>query len=256
MTFSARTLAAIAAAMYILAPASHAADAGRSYAVMSLVGNAITVHTIRPGVGIRTESETRTVLPIREQVFDTAALGAADTAIKATQPGAKIVLMLTQDEGLYKAQNAMFAAPGANKDNLDYLFGLLKDRGVSHLLLITKEYDNAHFKVTNGFTGKGTLDGLGFYIDDTLDFRNSDDASASTGMLGPFAYLRVRLIDVRTLAVLKEAKATHSDIVVRPSASPNAMEMWTSMPSQEKIERLQDLIGKALKQAVPEVLAQ
>lgn len=248
--------AALAAALFTASPMIHAEAAPRSYAVMSLVGNAISLHTIRPSVGIRSEAETKNVLPIAEQVFDAAALAAADAAIKRVQPAAKVVLMMTQDAGLYAAQNAMFDEAHANKDNRDYLISLLKDRGVTHLLLITKERDNARFKLSNGFTGKGTLEGLGFYIDETPHFRNSDTADASQGMVGPFAYVKVRLLDAATLQLVRQARSISSSILVRPSAEPNAMQMWTSMASAEKIKHLEHVLGAAMKEAVPPALAQ
>ena len=246
---------ALGATLFSASPFSHAEAAPRSYAVMSLVGDAISLHTIRPSVGIRSEAETKNVLPIAEPVFDAAALRAANTAIKEVEPGAKIVLMMTQDAGLYQAQNAMFDEAHANKDNRDYLSSLLKDRGVTHLLLITKERDNARFKLTNGYAGKGSLEGIGFYIDDTTRFHDSETSDSSQGMLGPFVYVKVRLLDAATLKPVRQIRAIVSTILVRPSALPNAMEMWTSMASAKKVEHIEDLLDKAMKEAIAPVLA-
>lgn len=234
---------------------SQAQVAPRSYAVMSLVGNAITVHTIRPAVGIRTQAESKNVLPIAETVFDTATLRAADGVIKQVQPGAKVVLMMTSDPGLYAAQNAMFDAAHANKDNRDYLISLLKDRGVTHLLLVTKEHDSARFKLTNGYAGKGSLEGLGFYIDDTSHLRNGDTQDSATGMLGLFAYVKVRLLDAGTLALVRESAAPQSHIIIEPGATANAMDIWTRLASPKKIAYLEELLGDAMQEAIPKVLA-
>ncbi len=246
--------AAVAAMLFHVVPAQ-AQLAPRSYAVMSLVGDVINVRGVRPGVGTRSEAEGNWVFPINEPVFDTAALLAADGAIKAAQPGAKVVLMMTQDSGLYQAQNAMFDAAYANQDNRNYLIGLLKERGVSHLVLITKERANARFKLVDGYAGQGTLEGLGFYIDETLDLRTVATSEASSGMLGPYAYVKVRLLDATTLALVRETRATNSSILVKPSAMPNAMEMWTTLSSEKKIEYIKCLLGDAVREAVPGVLA-
>ena len=171
-------------------PGAVAQTKPRSYAVMSLVGNALHVYGVRPAVGTRTEAETRNVLEITDQVFDIAALESANKTIKHVHPGATVVLMMTQDAGLYKAQNSMFESPDANTENRDYLISLLKERGVSHLLLITKQRDFAQFKLTNGAAGTGQLEGLGFYIDDTTEFRTVNTSESSSGMVGPFAYLK------------------------------------------------------------------
>lgn len=255
MQFSSRMLiAAVAAMLFSACPASHARTAPRSYAVMSLIGNAISVHTIRPEVGSRTNADSKHVLPIAEPVFDVAALKAANSAILAAQPGAKVVLMTTQDAGLYLAQNAMFEAAAANKDNRDYLISLLKERGVSHLVLITKLRANAAFKVRNGYTGSGSLEGLGFFIDDTTLLRNSVTNDSSIGMLTPFAHMKLRLLDAKTLELVGEGDVAESTIIHRPSAVGNAMEMWTSLTSATKIDYIDSLLVSGMKKAMPELL--
>lgn len=249
-----RMVVAFAALLFSVAPAVHAETAARSYAVMSLVGNTISVHTVRPEVGSRTDGNSKHVLPITDTVFDVAALKAANSAIKAVQPGAKVVLMSTQDAGLYKAQNAMFDEAFANKDNRDYLISLLKDRGVSHLVLITKLRANAKFELRDGFAGSGSLEGLGFYIDDTTPLRNTKTFESSIGMLTPFAHVKLRLLDAATLALVGERDAVESTIIHRPSASPNAMDMWTSLTSATKIDYLDGLLCEAMKTAMPALL--
>jgi hypothetical protein len=255
MKFRSMLAVPLTALLLSISPFSNAQTAPRSYAVMSLVGDAITVHAIRPSVGTRGEAESRNVLPITETVFDTAALRYADGAIKQAQPGAKTVLMMTSDAGLYAAQNAMFDAAHLNKENRDYLISLLKDRGVTHLLLVTKERDSARFKLTNGAAGKGSLEGLGFYIDETTRLRNGDTQDSARGMLGPFAYVKVRLLDASTLAVVREISATQSRIIIEPSASSNAVDIWATMPSTKKITYLEELICEAMQEAIPKVLA-
>lgn len=256
MNFHPRSvLVALAALLFSVCPAIHAETAPRSYAVMSLIGNSISVHAVRPEVGSRTDGNSKHVLPIADPVFDVAALKAANSAIKQLQPGAKVVLMSTQDAGLYKAQNAMFDEAHANQDNRDYLISLLKDRGVSHLVLITRLRANAKFELRDGYAGSGSLEGLGFYIDDTTLLRNTQTSESSIGMLTPFAHVKLRLLDARTLALVGEEGAVESTIIHRPSASPNAMDMWTKLTSATKIDYLDGLLNNAMKTAVPALLA-
>lgn len=91
------------------------------------------MRSIQPGE--RSDAEYDNVLEIKENVFDVSALTLASAAIVQLQPGAKVVALMSEDRGLYKAQNAMFDAAAANKDNRDYLLSLLEDREVSHLVL-------------------------------------------------------------------------------------------------------------------------
>ncbi|MES2299281.1 MAG: hypothetical protein V4582_19730 [Pseudomonadota bacterium] len=243
--------------LLLLLPAAAMAQAPtRSYAVLSLVGDAIHLYTVRPEVGTHVPGESRHVLPIKDTVFDTAALAALEASIKQVQPNAKTVLLMSQDTGLYEAQNAMFEAPAAHQADRDYLIGLLKERAVSHLLLVTKQRDNAHFKLTNGVAGTGQLEGLGFYIDDTTEFRNTRSRTATRGMVGPFAYIRIRLLDAATLANLGEVKAAKSEIITNASIKMNAMDLWASLDSAEKVARIKALLDAAVREAAAPLLGE
>jgi hypothetical protein len=237
----------------ITGPAT-AQSAPRSYAVMSLAGDAITVLGESQQVGSNLPSHTRNVVPIQEPIFDQAALLAADGVIKSLLPGAKPVLMMTSDPGLYKAQNAMFDLPADNLDNRAYLKTLLKERGVTHLLLVTKTRENANFKLTNGHAGNGSLEGLGFFVDEMFETRNEETLERATGMVVPYAYVKVRLLDAATLELVGQASAMESRIVVRPSASPKAQELWTTLSHADKVDHLRGLLGCAMRGTLPQLL--
>lgn len=259
LNFAMRFQPALLAAAFLAALCGAATPAhaqARSYAVMSLVGNTLHIHAVRPAVGSRTEANSHHVLDVDAKVFDLTALQAANSALKTVQPSARTVLMMTDDAALYQAQNAMFDAPEANKDNRDYLISLLKDRGVSHLLLITRQRDHAYFKLTNGSSGSGQLEGLGFYIDDTTRFIDTQNQDRSQGMVGPFAYAKIRLLDAGNLAVLADAKATQSSIIARSSAEPSAMDLWESLTPSAKTDHINGLLDTAVRKAVTALLGQ
>lgn len=244
--------------MLLSATVCHASDtpaARRTYAVMSLAGNAISVLGVSQQVGSTLPSQTRKVIPIDDPVFDQAALLAADAVIKSRMPGTAPVLMMSADKGLYLAQNDMFEAPAANTENREYLKSLLKERGVTHLLLVTKMRENAAFKLTNGYAGNGSLEGLGFFIDEMYETRNTVTRDVSTGMVVPYAYVKVRLLDAATLEQLGEAGAKASTIIVRPSASAKAQEIWTTLSNAEKIDQLRGLLGCAMQDTLPQLLS-
>lgn len=246
---------ALAAALCIAAPFALAQSAAaRSYGVMSLVGNTLAIHSERPTVATRIKGSSRDVLPITDPVFDVAVLTAANSAIKAAHPGAAIMLMSTQDAGLYAAQNALFDSVEANADNRAYLIGLLRERAISHLVLVTKHRESAAFKVANGRVGNGSLEGLGFFIDDTLTFRDKANNDTSEGMLTPFAYVKVRLVDARTLEVLAERAVLESAVVTKPSAL-DAMQAWLALENEAKVGYMKHLLDRAMATAIPAVLA-
>lgn len=217
-----------------LALSAHAETVPRSYAVLSLVGDAISLVAFKPETGSRIADDTRNVQPVKDAVFDTAAIQAANNMIKQVEPGAQTVLMLTQDQGLYKAQNDMFDSAGANKDNRDFLLSLLKNRPVTHLVLITKHRGEAQLKLADSYVGKGRIEGLGFYIDDTLSTMNQKTLNSSRGILAPFAYVKLRLIDAKTLEVLAEKYVKESIVVGNSSATANGQQTWNILSGTEK----------------------
>lgn len=236
-----------------------AADPGasaipRNVAVLSLAGKTLMVHSVVQQVGSSLPSERRHALPIEEPVFDQAALLEADRVLKRIAPGIKPVLMMTADNALYQTQNAMFDQPAQNIEHRDYLLSLLKERGVSHLLLVTRHRDNAAFKLTNGYAGNGSLEGLGFFIDDMFETRDMQTREIATGMVVPFAHIKVRLLDAGTLQVLAEASTRQSTIITRSSSSRKAEEIWTSLGTADKVRYINRLLGCAMDATLPSLM--
>ena len=243
----------LAALLFSFSQAAAAQPAERSYAILSLIGDSVSIHTVRPDLGGRVPGENRIVVPYGSSVFDQAALVAADSAIKTLAPGARTTLMMSEDLALYQAQNAMFEAAADNKDNRNYLLSLFKAQKVSHVVLITKLRDNAALELSNGFAGHGRLEGLGFFIDDTIEVRTDQSRELRNGIVAPFAYVKVRLLDASTLAVVHEVKARESMIVARPSTAA-AVGTWAAVSDADKVSYLGQLLTQALEAAIPQLL--
>lgn len=252
----AKIVQAVACCVAVLASAgAHAQSAARSYAVLSLAGDALALHAIRHQVGSRTNHAPVEVLAMDEQIFDQTAIVAARAAVLNTQPGAKLRLMMTQDKGLYGAQNSMFDLPDAHREDREYLKSLLASQGVTHLLLISKLRGNAEFKLYNSTVGTGVLEGLGFYVDDMIDLRFRDTQDVARGMFAPFAYVRVRLLDAATLDVVRELSAKQSVVKVQPSADSSGMESFAALTGVDKVQHIRTVLESAMDDMVPRLLA-
>jgi hypothetical protein len=224
--------------------------------VLSLVGDTLTLQTSRHEVGSHTNSAPKQVLAMDGQLFDQLALIAARTCIEEVQPGAKAVLMATQDRGLYSAQNAMFELPDAHQDDRDYLKSLLKDQGVSHLVLISKYRSNALVELENANIGAGALEGLGFYVDDTINIRNTTTKDIGRGIMMPYAYVRVRLLDAQSLAVVRETTARKARIYAQPSVESSGMDGFNALSGTEKAKHIRTMLDDAMAVTLPDLLAQ
>ncbi|WP_426338941.1 hypothetical protein ACN9MZ_21500 [Pseudoduganella sp. S-14] len=66
--------------------------------------------------------------------------------------------------------------------------------------VISKFRGIAAIKLVDTAEGSGVLEGLGFYVDDTR----------SRGMVAPFTYVRVRLVEADSLKVVGEGTARQS----------------------------------------------
>lgn len=76
-----RALALSLAASSLFTPGAQARQAP-AYAVMSLAGDQLAIHAVRPEVGTRFGATTTHVLPMAEQSIDDAILLSANTALK------------------------------------------------------------------------------------------------------------------------------------------------------------------------------
>ena len=255
--FKPRFAIALAFCAGLLAPsAGLAADAAAPvYAVMSLVGDNISTEVFTRVIASRTEGNLKKMLPIESAVFDQAAVQAANGVVKRQKPGVKTVLMVSADKELHLQQNGMFETVEANKANREYLQNLLKNRGASRLILITKYKYDAEFQVANEHIGSGKIEGLGFYIDNETKLLNNSNFVSANGYVAAYAYAKVRLIDAATLNVLKEVVVKRSDVNANYNAPTADAMPWDALTSAQKITWLQDVLGGAMDEAIPKLLA-
>ncbi|KQV45828.1 hypothetical protein [Duganella sp. Root336D2] len=228
----------------------------RSVAVLSLAGNSLALHVQRHQVGSRTESSPVEVRRMEDQVFDQAAIIAARSSLLKLLPDAKLNLMMTQDKGLYSAQNELFEHPEQHVEDRNYLKTLLKEQGVSHAIVISKFRSVAAIKLLDATVGSGALEGLGFYVDDMIDTLNRRDDTRSRGMVAPFAYVRVRLLEADSLNVIGEGTAKQSFILARPSADSSGMDTFNKMTGADKVKNVRTALEYAMEAILPGVLAQ
>ena len=120
--------------------------------------------------------------------------------------------MLPTDPELHQAQNAMFDHPERSQANRDYLKSLWKDYPVSHLILITKYRATPEMKFMQQSEGTGKVEGLGFYMNNevTVTSYTEKNNQTSQGVLMPYAYLKLRLIDTSTMQVVREVNRKES----------------------------------------------
>lgn len=226
----------------------------RSYAIMSLVGNNLQTVVYTPSTGSNMNLNNKHDMPVTTAVFDAAAVEEINKVLKQQQPGAKTVMMLTRDPGLYAAQNSMFESPDATKEDRDYLKSLLKDRPVTHLILVTKLRAATEIAMYKTTEGTGRLEGLGFYMDNQMDVLDLGKGETGRGILAPFAYLIVRVVDAKTLDVVSEVRVKKSAVAFGSSQENPSRFSWNLMTAEQKVELLDEKIRSAVDDAIPRLL--
>jgi len=222
----------------------------RRVAILSLIGDEISLVVRTPHLtGNRTDR-----VQIPGSALDNYALLVLHDALSKTRSGLPIDLLEVNDPALYAAQDGLLDEQGSDARTVrDAMGKQLADVGASHLLLLTKHRGPARLRLTFGSVGEGQLRGLGFYLDHTLRVRRSDTSEVGRGLLAVFAYVRLSLVDARSLRVIR------SDVEVASSTfsaarNESGLDPWEALSPQQKVEELKRLLRKELLQMLPKVL--
>lgn len=220
-------------------------------AVMSVIGDSISVVNHRAQTGHLIDQNLREVLPIRETTFDDAVATAADDTIRTIAPSA-VVLPMRLPLRSTDARNMLF--DGQLFVPTEELAKAIKAERVSHLIVLTVLRAPTHLKTATSGVGSGTLEGLGFYVDHSLGMRRSDTGQRGQGFIAPYAYFKVSLIDVATLKVVREESVT-ANRMLSAARSTETTNPWDALSPERKISTLRALIMEHTKRVVPLLFA-
>ena len=81
----------------------------------------------------------------------------------------------------------------------------------------------------------------------------TDTGVAAPGLLAPFAYFQLSLIDVRTGTVVRDARVTLMQNL-SVAMFPGVTDPWEVLDAAKKVERLQQLITQGLAEQMGPLL--
>jgi hypothetical protein len=217
-------------------------------AVVSLIGDRLTLVTWLASTGTHLPANAQEVLPVHDIFFDRGALQAAKAAIQAADPTASTALMAFSGEEAYAAQGAMlvdqrFVAPA-------WLAAELAGEKATHLLLLTRLRADAHFPIVNGHVGEGKVEGLGFYVDYRKRLFDPAIPANGIGFIAPFACFKLSLIEVSTSAVLAQ-KLVSTGFLLNAARDEKGGDPWRAMTAQAKVAAIERLVKRQVAEAVP-----
>lgn len=232
------------------ATASNADIPQTHYAVLSLIGDSISVVMNQDSTGSLIDRKPHQSVDLPPAAIDNAALLAADDALRRGHPERATVLLQTASPELHKLQSQLIE--GDHLVPSPDLQSALGKAGADYLLLISKRRDTAALQTDRVALGSGTLYGVGFYIDAYHRLHRQDTGQNAQGYLAPFAYFNVFLIDLKTSAVVAErnitASRTLSNALNKTSSDP-----WDILNSEQKLRVLDDMISHQITKSVPEL---
>lgn len=228
----------VAAAMVLASGMAPAAE--RTYAVMSLAGDGVTLVQHRPTAGSSLSDRTRQFVPFDERVFDRGALVAMEAGIHHAEPLAKVILLAGRDAQALAAERDGLGKPTLAQSVADALRPRLPQVGATHLVLLLKWRDSAPLPLTEGELDVGELEGLGFYVDPTLVTNREQASSAPLGYFAPYAYFTIALVDLASGKVVAQERVHAAQPY--ESARSSTLKPWEAFGPDEKVRVLQQLL--------------
>jgi hypothetical protein len=241
----------ITAFLLLVCAALPAAAQPRHYAVLSLVGDRLHVAQYYPTESaFRSDGNLQAFVQLDDNSLDKTVLQAANAALKAADKSASPILLVAQDTSLYDAHAAILKSGRSSTMLLERIDPMLRGSGATHLVLVTKLRHEARVQqLKDTALGSGELEGLGFYVDAGRGAPN-ELGSAAHAVLGPFAYVKLELIDLAARKVIKEEKVVASRVIPTPGTS----NPWNALTSAQKVGALQDILRRETARAIPVLL--
>ena len=249
--------ALLVATLAVLPLAARAADPPaaapkRTVAILSLLGDELTMVIRRFATGSQMDRNVRQSIPIDDPSFDKAAMDATERALEEATPGAERLRFGIRDKALFAIQDGLLE-PGPESDGMRKgLQGLLAKTGATHLLLVTKRRDEFMFKLADGAsTGIGKVSGVGIFIDNSTRLRSTDTGQINTGFFVCYAYVKLTLLEAATLRVVATRHGTEQ--LMTSAATHSAANAWEALSDKGKVEHLIAAIDNAVFAAAREI---
>ena len=230
-----------------------AAEAAPTVAVLSLVGDEMSLVTRRGVTGSNLDRNDRQAIPLPDPSLDRAVAAAAERAIKERLPGAERLRVTVSDKRLFALQDAVLE-PGPESDPMRAaLQAMLQDAKATHLMLITKRRDTARFRLHDTHLGNGKVAGIGIFIDNVVALEDQETRIDGTGYFASYAYLKATLVEVATMRVLGSGNGT--DSMTTTAIGKSATLAWDALSSEGKVQNLMRVADTAAYQAARDVVA-
>jgi hypothetical protein len=217
-------------------------------AISSLVGDTLTVTVYRAATGSNLSNPSN-ILKVPGPLLDIALLKAAEEAVGKAAPDATVLLLKVAVAGSSVDPAAVVADDKVVAGNV--LVDALRQQGFTHLLTATKYRHNNVIRLADSSpsTGRGQLEGMGFYVDPSLPVQSVRTSERSVGIIAPYLYIQLRLVDLATMEVRTQTITASS--VAAAARNKTGMDAWGALTAEEKMKAAESLINSNVARAVP-----
>jgi hypothetical protein len=231
-----------------------AATAQRHYAILSLVGDEMVIVQRDLETGSRLDTNSRQAIQMPDASIDRAVVLAVEDGIRKAEPNARTTLLVSRRQSVYDSVTRALDKGGSTHAAFEAVKPVVASaKGATHLILVTKYRAQTRVRIPTGTVGHGNLEGVGFYVDYGSFSRAPYIADAERGVLSPYAYMRVSLIDLASGRVVSEERVMASNgYTVEVGTIGDA---WQALSAQEKDRRLQQVLREETARVVPTVIA-
>lgn len=248
--------AALAMAVVLCGPVAHAQQpAIGALGVFSLLGDTVqVVAATEAPTDTRIERLARESMDFKDIGLDLIALRVARESVQRQRPAARVLMFRAPAPQTLADQRDI--ATGATRAELPaWMVKTIDERKLTHLLLITRSRGPIDVRTADGDgIGRGTVEGIGFYLDTLYRIKNLDTGAVSTGLLAPYVEVRVQLMDAVSGELLRsyDIKQAFAYAAQDSQAAPDP---WSFMPMAEKVTILRRMVDEGMGRAMQDLLA-
>jgi hypothetical protein len=223
-----------------------------TYAILSLVGDHITVIGQGQQTGSHMDQNRRQVVQLPDAALDNFSVQVAGATIRNVRPDSSVIAFRAKDPALYALRDSW---RDADITQVAELMALVADQippsSDGHLLLITPYLNEIELRTDRDYRGTGKAAGLGLYLDPSTRMR-SHTGDQGVGFLGVFANFQLILVNLQSKAIEAQERVVAGTTYAAAQAADRTP--WNALSPADKIKALEFLVKRGIERVLPAML--
>lgn len=228
------------------------AQSPRSFAVVSELAREVNVVIYQPAIGSRLGNNMTDRIAMPQGVLDKFVLNHTRNLLAKEAPGSRVFLVAPLDVDLFENMQSVVAGQSINvpADAME----AFKSQGSTHLIVYSKHRSPTAIRFGNRTDGTGSLEGLGFYIDRTVEVTSREDRQTGNGYLAPYLHARATLVDLASRKVVRTVEIREATAVANVRQDAKSTDAWDALSPNDKVRRLLEVLDRQVSLSVKQLL--